>query len=237
MSQRTNTFGQPIGPDVAGWPPCPRPSGKILDGRLTRLEPLRADAHADQLFAANSQDDGRMWTYMAQGPFDNLAGYRAWVESVEASTDPLFYAIVNKQAGQAQGVATLMRIAPEHGVIETGNIAYAPVLQGTPAATEAMALLMAHVFDDLGYRRYEWKCDALNAPSRRAALRLGFTFEGIFRQHMVYKGRARDTAWFAILNTDWPRLKAAYAAWLAPDNFDGDGRQVLRLSEMAADAS
>lgn len=230
--QRTNQFGQPIGPGMSGWAPCPRPTGETLGGRLTRLEPLRADRHAVHLFEANSQDDDRMWTYMSVGPFADLQTYRQWVESVEASTDPFFYAIIDKTSDHACGVATLMRIKPEHGVIETGNIAYSPALQGTIQATEAMYLLMRHVFDDLVYRRYEWKCDHLNAPSRRAALRLGFKFEGIFPQHVIYKGRSRDTAWFSMLDDDWPPLKAAFQAWLAPENFSTDGKQIRRLSEM-----
>lgn len=236
MGDRVNAFGQPIGFPVPDRSPRPRPSHITLEGRYCRLEPLDADRHTADLYAANQADDGRGWTYLGYGPFASREDYRAWVEASAASQDPLFYTIVYAGSGRAAGVATLMRIDPANGVIEVGNIKYAPALQRTPAATEAMFLLMRYVFEDLGYRRYEWKCDVLNAPSRAAAARLGFTFEGIFRQAVVYKGRNRDTAWFSIVDSEWPILKRAYEAWLAPENFDADGRQRRRLTHLIAES-
>jgi RimJ/RimL family protein N-acetyltransferase len=235
MSNHVNAFGQPIGFPVAHWTPRPRPSRITLEGRICRLEPLSPERHTLDLYEANQADDGRGWTYMAYGPFASLEEYRGWVEKSAASEDPLFYTVIDTASGRARGVAALMRIDPANGVIEVGNIKYAPALQRTAAATEAMFLLMRYVFDDLGYRRYEWKCDSFNEPSRAAALRLGFTFEGIFRQAVVYKGRNRDTAWFSIIDKEWPALKQAYEAWLAPENFDPDGRQRRRLSDLIAE--
>jgi len=236
MGDRVNTFGQPIGFPVDGWTPRPLPSRIALEGRFCRLEPLDPARHAADLYEANRADDGRGWTYMGYGPFDSFDSYKAWVENAAASRDPLFYTIVQSGSGRALGVSGLMRIDPANGVIEVGNIKYAPALQRTPAATEAMFLLMRYVFDELGYRRYEWKCDALNAPSRAAAVRLGFTYEGIFRQAVINKGRNRDTAWFAITNAEWPALKRAYEQWLRPGNFDDAGGQRRRLSDLIAEA-
>ena len=193
-------------------------------GRFCRVEPLDAGRHAADLFAANRLDaEGRNWTYLYQEPFRDLQSYRAWLEQVAEADDPLFHTIVDLKTGKAVGVATFMRIDRANGVIEVGNINYSPLLQKTPAATEAMFLMMARVFDELKYRRYEWKCDSLNAPSRAAALRLGFQYEGLFRQAVIYKGRNRDTTWFSIVDSEWPRLKRAYEQWLAPENFDGGG--------------
>jgi RimJ/RimL family protein N-acetyltransferase len=232
MTHRLNQLGQPIGLPVPGWTPPPLPPREPLEGHWCRIEPLDADRHAEALFAANSADsEERMWTYMAYGPFDTLDSYRAWVERVSRSTDPLFHAIIDNTRGQAVGVASYLRIDPPSGSIEVGHIAYAPCLQRTPAATEAMYLLMQRAFT-LGYRRYEWKCDALNARSRAAAQRLGLSFEGIFRQATVYKGRNRNTAWYAAIDREWPALQAAFAQWLDPANFDAQGRQRIRLSEL-----
>jgi RimJ/RimL family protein N-acetyltransferase len=189
------------------------------------MEPLDPERHAAQLHAANATDrDGRMWTYLFTGPYASEAEYRAWAERSAASEDPLFFTILDAE-GRAVGVATFMRIDPAMGVIEVGNIAYSPLLQRTAAATEAMYLMMRRVFDELGYRRYEWKCDSLNAPSRAAAERLGFRYEGLFRQALVYKGRNRDTAWYSIIDQEWHALKSAFEAWLDPANFDAEGRQ------------
>ncbi|WP_374384660.1 GNAT family N-acetyltransferase [Dongia sp.] len=229
----TNELGQPIGFPVPQWTARPKPPRVPLEGRFVRIEMLDADAHAGQLHAANAADkEGRIWTYLPYGPYPDPAPYRGWVAQMAKSEDPLFHAIIDKAQGRAVGVASYLRIEVAVGVIEVGHINYAPVLQRTSAATEAMYLLMRRVFDELGYRRYEWKCDALNAPSRAAAERLGFTFEGIFRQATLYKGRNRDTAWYAIIDEDWPRIRAAFEAWLAPENFDGNGRPRCRLSEM-----
>jgi RimJ/RimL family protein N-acetyltransferase len=208
-----------------------------LEGRWCRLEPLDPERHGRELFEANSLDtEGRNWTYLFVGPFADFESYRTWLEHAAQRDDPLFHTIIDNATGKAVGVATFMRIDSPNGVIEVGNINYSPLLQRTPAATEAMFLMMRRVFDELGYRRYEWKCDALNAPSRAAALRLGFQFEGIFRQAVVYKGRNRDTAWFSIIDSEWPALKRAYEQWLAPGNFDAEGRQRRKLAELIAQA-
>ena len=224
-----NALGQPVGPPLPGWRSPPRPAHARLEGRYGRLEPLDAERHAADLHAAYSQDaDGRMWTYLFSGPFASAGEYRDWVEARQASTDPLFFAVVDGASGRAAGVASYLRIDPANGVVEVGHLAFAPQLQRTRVATEAMYLMMKHAFE-LGYRRYEWKCDALNAPSRRAAERLGFTFEGIFRQAIVYKGRNRDTAWYSVIDSEWPVLETAFRAWLDPANFDDEGRQRRRL--------
>ena len=203
-----------------------------MTGRWCRLEPLDPRRHARPLFDANRLDDaGDNWTYLTPGPFDDFDAYRRWIEQAAASEDPLFHAIVDSASGEPTGVAALMRVDPANGVIEIGHLNFSPRLQRTRAATEAIHLLLGRAFDELGYRRVEWKCDSLNAASRRAAGRFGFTFEGIFRQAMVYKGRNRDTAWYSILDREWPPLRAGFEAWLAPENFDPEGRQRRRLSE------
>jgi RimJ/RimL family protein N-acetyltransferase len=202
-------------------------------GRLCRVELLDPARHGADLFAANQLDvEGRNWTYLSVGPFADFAAYRSWLDRVAAEADPMFHAIIDLAAAKAVGVAAYMRIAPAHGVIEVGHINYSPLLQRKPAATEAMYLMMRRVFDELGYRRYEWKCDALNAPSRAAALRLGFEYEGHFRQAVVNKGRNRDTLWFSIIDGEWPALKRAFETWLAPENFDEAGRQRQGLGEL-----
>jgi RimJ/RimL family protein N-acetyltransferase len=238
MSDRRNELGQPIGEPVPGWTQRPRPPRTPVDGRHARIEPIDPERHAAELFEANAQDrEGGMWTYMGYGPFASLADYHRWMESACLGEDPLFHAIRDKASGRAAGVASYLRIDPPVGVIEVGHIALAPSLQKTAAATEAMYLMMARVFDELGYRRYEWKCDSLNAPSRRAAERYGFTFEGVFRQAVVTKGRNRDTAWYSITDGEWPAIRAAFAQWLSPDNFDADGRQRRSLPAIRASAA
>ena len=228
---RTNEHGQPIGEPVPGWTPRPRPGRQPIEGRWCRIEPLDPARHAGALSRAFAADaDGRMWTYMGYGPFATAEDYRRWAEPAAASEDPLFYAILDRHSGEACGIAAYLRIEPAVGVLEIGHIALAPALQRTAAATEAMYLLMRRAFDELGYRRYEWKCDALNAASRAAALRLGFDFEGIFRQATIYKGRNRDTAWYALIDQDWPARRAAFEAWLAPTNFAPDGSQLRPLA-------
>ena len=224
---------QPVGFPVPGWTPRPRPRRAPMVGRYCRVEPLDVARHAAELYEASRADvEGRNWTYLSVGPFDAFEPYRDWLASVVAGDDPLFHAIVDAATGRAVGVAAYMRVDPPNGVIEVGHINYAPALQRTPAATEAMYLMMRRVFDELGYRRYEWKCDALNAPSRAAAERLGFRFEGIFRQAVVYKGRNRDTAWFSIVDSEWPALRDAFERWLDPSNFDPEGRQRRRLVQL-----
>ncbi len=235
MTDDINNLGLPIGFAVPEWNAVPRPPRTAMTGRYCRVEPLDPDRHAVDLHAANLEDtEDRIWTYLGYGPFRELADYREWIEQNCLGDDPLFHAIIGAASGRAVGVASYLRIDPEPGVIEVGHINYAPPLQRTPAATEAMYLMMKRVFDDLGYRRYEWKCDNLNERSKKAAVRYGLTFEGIFRQATVYKGRNRDTAWFSIIDSEWPRVKAAFEAWLAPENFDGDGVQRESLANLMA---
>jgi RimJ/RimL family protein N-acetyltransferase len=232
MVRRVNSLGQPIGPELPGWRPPPRPARTALEGRFCRVEPLEVARHARDLHDANSLDpEGRMWTYLFSGPFASLEEYRAWLEPRPASEDPLFFAFMDKARRQAVGTGAYLRIDPANGVMEVGHLAFSPLMQRTPVATEAMHLMMRHAFE-LGYRRYEWKCDALNAASRRAAERLGFTFEGIFRQAIVYKDRSRDTAWYSIIDREWPALDAAFREWLDPSNFDADGRQRTSLAAL-----
>jgi len=230
MTHHLNAYGQPIGAPLPDWSPRERPAHTLIEGRYCRLEPLDAARHAADLYAAYSQaPDGRDWTYMISGPFADAADYRAYAERIATGADPLHYAAIDRRTGRAVGTLALMRIDPANGAVEVGHVAFSPLLKHTPASTEAQYLLMRHVFDDLGYRRFEWKCDSLNAPSRQAAERLGFRFEGIFRQVVVYKGRSRDTAWFSIMDHEWPVLATAFAEWLAPGNFDAQGRQLRSL--------
>jgi len=227
----TNSLGQPIGYRVENWKPPPIPSDQVMEGRFCRLERLDPSKHGPSLFAANATDvDGAMWTYLPYGPFPAVEGYLAWLNERAKATDTVFFAIIDRAHDRAVGLASYLRMDPMAGSIEVGHLAYSPLLQRTPAATEAMRLMMERVFD-LGYRRYEWKCDALNAPSASAARRLGFVFEGIFRQAWVVKGRNRDSAWFSVLDREWPRLRDRFAIWLAPANFDENGRQKKPLAE------
>ncbi len=236
MSQHSNRLGQPIGFPVEVWAPPPPPPRAALAGRYCAVEPLDPARHAEDLFAANMKDaEDRMWIYLPYGPFGTLGEYRAWAAERSQSADPLFFAVVDRASGRAAGVASYLRIDPPAGSIEVGHIAFAPPLQRTPAATEALFLLIRQAFE-LGYRRFEWKCDALNAPSRAAAARLGLSFEGIFRQATVYKRRNRDTAWFAAIDREWPAIRGAFEQWLDPANFDEQGRQRTRLSDLTAAA-
>jgi RimJ/RimL family protein N-acetyltransferase len=229
-----NDLGQPIGFPLPGWKEPPRPPRTAMAGRYCRIEPIDPARHAEALYRAYSLDpSNRNFTYLLSGPFATFAAYRRWLESSCLGDDPLFHAIVDAGTGKATGVASYMRIDPKNGVIEVGNINYSPALQRSRAATEAMYLMMKRAFE-LGYRRYEWKCDALNAASRAAAQRLGFSYEGVFRQAVVYKDRNRDTAWYAAIDSEWPALEQAYLRWLDPANFDAQGRQRARLSELTA---
>jgi RimJ/RimL family protein N-acetyltransferase len=235
MTERVhlNHLAQPVGIPLPNWTARPRPPRTRMAGRYCRVEPLDPARHGAALYAANSADgDGRMWTYLSVGPFADEASYRAWLEQVAPEEDPHFHAIVDTREGKAVGLAAYMRIDPGNGVIEVGHLHFSPSLQRTPAATEAMYLMMRRGFDELGYRRYEWKCDSLNARSRAAAERYGFQFEGLFRQAVVYKGRSRDTAWYSIVDTEWPAVKNAFERWLDPANFDATGRQRARLSDL-----
>jgi RimJ/RimL family protein N-acetyltransferase len=207
----------------------------MLEGRWCRVEPLDPGRHAEQLFAANTLDrEGRMWAYLSYGPFETLAKYREWIAVRAAGDDPLFFAFVDPTTGQATGLGSYLRIEPDSGSIEVGHLQFSPLLQRTPAATEAMYLMMRNAFE-LGYRRYEWKCDSLNERSRRAAERLGFTFEGVFRQATVYRGRNRDTAWYSIIDSEWPALKEGFLVWLDHRNFDEARRQRRTLAECRQD--
>ncbi len=233
MTVRHNVYGQPIGPAVDGWSARPRPSRIELAGRYCRLEPVSRDRHADDLFRAYMEvPDNRDWTYLSVERPETVEELHTYMRKLELSEDPLHFAIIEALNGTAVGTAALMRIEPAHGVIEVGAIAFSPRLKKTRAATESMYLLMRYAFDELGYRRYEWKCDTLNAPSRAAAARYGFTFEGIFRNAIVYKGRSRDTAWHSITTAEWPAVRAAFEAWLEPANFDEHGVQKRRLGEL-----
>ncbi|MCJ2070709.1 GNAT family N-acetyltransferase [Methylobacterium sp. J-030] len=233
MSARLNAFGQPIGPALPHWTPRPSPPRTPMEGRTCRVVPLDAEAHAPGLYAAYSAaPDQRGWTYLPDEMAETEAVFRDRLVARAASRDPLFHAILDRGSGEPLGIASYLRIDPGNGVIEVGHLHFGPRLQRRPASTEAMALMMARAFDELGYRRYEWKCDALNAPSRAAAQRLGFTFEGIFRNAVVVKGRSRDTAWFSITDADWPRIRAGFEAWLDPANFDAEGRQRKALVDL-----
>ena len=221
---------RPTGEIIPNWTPPIAPTGDTLDGRYVRLEPLQAEAHAALLFRAYEGHDA-VWDYLPYGPFHSAAAYHRWVKSVSDHADPFFYALYDKDTQSWGGVASYLRITPESGSIEIGHINLSPQLQGQRAATEAFYLMMKWAFD-AGYRRFEWKCDALNMPSRRAAQRLGLSFEGVFRQATVVKGRNRDTAWFAAIDKEWPALSAAYDVWLSSSNFDPKGRQAESLSDL-----
>jgi RimJ/RimL family protein N-acetyltransferase len=215
------------------WQPARRPGREPLRGRHILLRPVdAADAEALYEVSHPPAGDPAIWTYLYDGPYENVAAMRAWLERAHASTDPLFFALAPRPDERPAGIASYLRAVPEHGVIEIGHIWFGTPMQRTTAATEAIYLLAAHAFDHLGYRRLEWKCNALNAPSRRAAERFGFTFEGIFRHHQVQKGRNRDTAWYAITDADWPPIRAGFQAWLDPANFDADGRQRRPLGDL-----
>ncbi|MGH3346784.1 MAG: GNAT family N-acetyltransferase [Nocardioides sp.] len=228
---RSNEHGQPVGEPVE-WSGAPAPARVRLTGRYVVVEPV-GPVHAADLFdSLCGPDDASLWTYRAEEPPADVAAMGAWVDEWSARSDSLTYALVPTDTGRAAGVASFCRIDPEQGSIEVAAILYARSLQRTRAATEAIRLLAGYVFDDLGYRRFEWKLDSCNAPSAAAARRLGFRYEGRFRQHLVYKGRNRDTDWFAMTDDDWRSLRPAYDAWLAPKNFDEDGRQRRRLSDL-----
>jgi RimJ/RimL family protein N-acetyltransferase len=218
--------------DLSQWQPCPAPAHSPLPGRFVRLEPLDAARHGDDLWQALQGPDPALWDYLAYGPFASREPFDAWLAGNAASADPLFYTVIDLASGRAVGVLSYLRIAPKDGVIEIGHIAFGKAMQRTPSSTEAVWLLARYAFDDLGYRRLEWKCNAQNARSMRAAERLGFSYEGLFRQHMIVKGKNRDTAWFSIIDGEWPKCREAFERWLSVDNFDGEGRQKRRLEEI-----
>jgi len=229
MATSFSQLPQQTGTPLAEWVPCQHPPKKTLQGQYCRLEPVTVAQHSANLWQAFSADtEHRIWTYMGYGPFDHQSQLEDWINATCLGNDPLFYAIVEQSSGKALGVASYLRIQPAVGVIEVGHINFSPALQQTTAATEAMYLMMKNAFD-LGYRRYEWKCDNLNQGSKAAAKRLGFSYDGLFKQATIYKGRNRDTAWFSILDSDWGGLKPGYERWLAVDNFDAQGKQQAAL--------
>ncbi len=222
--------------DLKNWTPRARPARQILDGRYCRLEPIKASKHGDQLFEASSvADAAERFRWLFEYPPRTRQEFQSWLDKVEASEDPLVFAVVDKTSGKAAGRQSLMRIDTAHGVIEIGGIYWGPLIARRPAATEALYLFADYAFEELGYRRFEWKCHDMNEPSKRAALRFGFKFEGVFRQHVVFKGANRDTAWFSIIDSEWPTLSRAYRAWLDPGNFDAAGAQRRKLQDIRAE--
>lgn len=221
--------------DLKNWQPRPLPARKVLDGRYVRLEPLNAAAHGDGLYAASTVTDidGR-FAWLPEYPPESRAAFQSWLDKAEASIDPLYFTVIDKASGAVAGRQTLLRIDPANGSIEIGHIYWGPLISRTRAATEAQYLFMKYVFAELGYRRYEWKCNDRNSPSKRAAERFGFKPEGVFRQHLIVKGENRDTAWFAAIDKEWPALEKAYEAWLDPANFVGAGEQKRRLEDFRA---
>ncbi len=218
--------------ELKNWQARPRPERTVLEGRHVRLEPLNAGRHGDGLYTVATADDAEQrFRWLFESRPESREAFQTWLEKVEASEDPLFFAVIDKASGEIAGRQTLMRIEPAHGVIEIGNVLWGAQIARKPAATEAQYLFARHVFDDLGYRRYEWKCNNRNEPSKRAAERFGFSFEGIFRQHMIVKGENRDTAWYSMIDSEWPSLRNAYEGWLDPGNFDSDGNQKKRLDD------
>ena len=216
--------------DMSCWTPRQKPERVVLDGLYARLEPLDTERHGKELFSVSQVPDADdKFRWLAENPVDDEAAFLAWVKKSEASEDPLYFAVVDKASGKVAGRQTYMRIDTQNGVIEIGNIYWGPLIARKRAATEALYLFMRHAFADLGYRRFEWKCNNDNEPSKRAALRFGFAFEGVFRQHLIVKSLNRDTAWFSIIDKEWPALEKAYEAWLAPENFDADGQQRRKL--------
>ena len=234
MKDTLNGFSQSVGFSLAGWVAPSAPQPVVLEGRDVVIKHVDVARDAKALFAAFNAPDGEQnWTYLPYGPFKTLSAFKGWLQSSCTGSDPMFYTIVDRKTDAAVGLASYLRIDPANGVIEVGHIHMAPALQRTRCATEAMILMMGYAFQ-LGYRRYEWKCDALNAPSRQAALRLGFSYNGTFPWATMYKGRNRDTAWYAVIGADWPTLNAAFTTWLDPQNFDENGNQKLRLSDLTA---
>ncbi len=221
--------------DLKNFEPRQRPAREALEGRFVRIEPLDAALHGDGLFEASSVADAEIrFRWLPDTPPESRAAFQPWLEKSEASLDPIFFTVIDKSSGKIAGRQTFMRVDEKNGVVEIGNIYWGPLVSRTPATTEALYLFARQAFDKLGYRRFEWKCDNDNAPSKRAAERFGFVFEGIFRQHLIVKGKNRDTAWYSMLDSEWPDNRRAFEAWLDPANFDGEGRQIRRLEEIRA---
>lgn len=228
-----NEYDQPIGTALPEWRGAALPGNTPLVGRYCRLERVDVERHAVALYEAyRDAPDWRDWTYLLAGPFDTFEAYRTYLTGAAKLTDPMHHAVIDLASGKAVGTLALMRIDAPNGVIEVGSVTYSPRMQRTRLSTEAMSLLLKYVFEDLGYRRFEWKCDSLNAPSRAAALRYGFKFEGIFRQAIVTRQRNRDTAWYSIIDSEYRTLQAAYERWLDAGNFDEDGNQIEKLADL-----
>ncbi len=226
----TTTHQQALGFSMENWSSRIQPNKALIKGDYCILQRLNQKLHSKELYTAFQQDSSeQIWTYLPYGPFKNFEEFDLWVKEKEQSNDPLFYTILNTESNKAIGYISFMRIQPAHGVLEIGHVVFSPELQKTTAATEVIYVLLNYAFTELGYRRVEWKCDALNEKSGKAALRFGFTFEGIFRQALVYKNRNRDTAWYSIIDAEWPSIKAAYQNWLSPNNFDQNGKQIQPL--------
>lgn len=233
MSDIFNQFHQPIGMSLSDWRGAPFPEAQQITGRYCQLERINAARHAKGLYEAYCEaSDFRDWTYLPVGPFETFDAFFVYLKKIEEQTDPMHFAVIDLASMKPMGTVALMRIDPSNGVIEVGHISYSPLMKRTRASTEVMSLVLKYVFENLGYRRFEWKCDALNAPSREAAERFGFSFEGIFRQAIVTRGRNRDTAWYSIIDGEYPTLRPAYDMWLDEGNFDNQGRQIKRLAEL-----
>ncbi len=233
MAYYHNSFEQPVGFSVPDWKDCQMPQRSMVSGNLCRVEALEPEKHTKDLFNAFvEKSDGSEWTYLSYGPFNSLDVFESWIKQVSKENDPVYFAIIDLKTEKPTGICAYLRIQPANGVIELGKIHFSQLLKKTTIATEAMYLMMRRIFDELGYRRCEWKCDSLNAASRNTALRLGFTYEGIFRQALVYKGRNRDTAWYSVIDKNWPVLKNSFEKWLIPENFNSKGEQIRRLSEI-----
>ena len=233
MSDIFNQFHQPIGMSLSDWRGAPFPEAQQITGRYCQLERINAARHAKGLYEAYCEaSDFRDWTYLPVGPFETFDAFFVYLKKIEEQTDPMHFAVIDLASMKPVGTFALMCIDPFNGVIEVGHISYSPLMKRTRASTEVMSLVLKYVFEDLGYRRFEWKCDALNAPSREAAERFGFSFEGIFRQAIVTRGRNRDTAWYSIIDGEYPTLRPAYDMWLDEGNFDNQGRQIKRLAEL-----
>ncbi|TGN01562.1 GNAT family N-acetyltransferase [Leptospira yasudae] len=227
-----NSLGQPIGTPLPDWKPASLPKKETMQGRFCRLEPLDPERHAESLYSANSLDaGGAMWTYLPYGPFKTFSEYQEWMKNTCLTEDPLFFTILDLSSDRAVGLASYAEISPKAGSIEVGHLAYSPLMRQSPVSSEAMYLMMKNAFE-LGYRRYQWRCNALNFPSATAAQRIGLSFEGIFRQANVLKGHSRDTAWFSAIDEEWPAIQEAFLKWLNPDNFDENGFQKVRLSDL-----
>lgn len=232
VSLQLNNWGQPVGDSLSDWTPRSAPQRVRIQGRYAIVEPLVVSDHVNSLWEKFESAPDELWTYLSVGPFSDKRNYEEYLSQASVTADPLHFAICDAESGKALGTFALMRQDAVHGVVEMGWVTYSPQLQGTRIATEAQFLMMTYVFDELGYRRYEWKCDSLNEPSRKAAQRLGFTYEGCFRNATVYKQRSRDTDWFSIIDSDWPDIRQAFNRWLQPENFDEKGQQIHSLSEL-----